>query len=448
MSLESFRDPMGSLVVEKNQVYRTISEKAFPIVNFAKVLHSLFPSKIIATYPESTSRVRHPKISFPSYPSEWSASQLWQAASRTLDILEVAIERGYTLKDASAYNVLFENFNPLFVDILSFEPLGECSPFWLGYGQFCRHFVYPLLIHREKGIGIGPLFKAFPNGLTPANAKKLLSGLSFLKPSIFKNLYLVSFLGKIEYALKNHLELKARRWDPKRLQLAVLHSLRKQLFRLKPKRQSSFWNNYPSERTHYSDRSLQEKQNAVETFLDIYRPVSLLDLGCNQGEYALMAAKRGIFTVAVDFDEACIDGLYQKALANRLPLLPLVIDLALPTPQTGFLHPERNSFHERVNGSFQVIFCLSLLHHLILTERIPLTLFFEFLKATDASFILLEWIDPSDEKVQKLSSFNKDRLDQLNRSFFEETARSFCTIKSRIPLTSAQRVLYVLQFSK
>ncbi len=446
MNCESFRDPLGSVRIEKERVCRTIRPEAASIVAFANEIHRTHPDRIVESRFETETKVVHPKLFFPSYPAEWSASHLWQAAFNTLMILEASLEKGCTLKDGSAYNILFQNANPVFIDVLSFETLGENSPFWLGYGQFCRHFIYPLVIHREKGIEISKLFKAYPNGLTPAETKKFISWKSSLKPSIFFDLYLIGWLGKLEQKIKGAIERTARKIDPVKVQRSVLVSLRKRLELLKPREQQSFWKNYLLDRSHYSREALGDKTRAVEQFLEEVKPKAVLDLGCNRGEYSLIAARKKILTVGVDFDEACIDSLYTAAFNEKLPLLPLVMDLALPTPEAGFFQVERSSFLNRIRGHFDAIFCLSLIHHLILCERIPLTLFFGFLKNAQARYLLLEWVGPNDEMARKVSSYSKDRLPQLEKNFFEETAKRYAAILRKIPLTNTERALYVLEF--
>lgn len=446
VKLISFRDPEGSVTIENNSVHRTIRAEALPTAAFAKKLHFEFPTFFIPIERIQENQVIHPKIFFPTYPCEWTASHLFQAASRTLDILEIALNKGYTIKDASAYNVLFEHTNPVFVDILSFQRLQETDSFWMAYGQFLRQFVYPLLIHREIGIGISELFKAYPEGLTTNQAKKILPLSSLLKPKIFKETIFLSFLGRLETKFKPQLEKQIQKRGAKELQQNLLYSLRKKIEHLSTRSQKTAWSEYAHKRAHYTTSDLEEKRKGVHLFLDRYKPKTLLDLGCNRGEYALIAARRGISTVAVDNDETCIDLLYRDSLREKLPLLPLVANIANPTPSAGFLHLEKSSLLERFSGSFDAIFCLSLIHHLLLIERIPFKLILEFFKVCKAPYVLLEWISPLDEKAQQLATYSKDRLEQLETPFFERTLLAYCTIEDHLFFTSAERSLYVLKF--
>ena len=62
-------------------------------------------------------------VDFISYPYEWSFSQLKDAALLTLDIQKRAMERGMSLRDATAYNIQFHRGRPVLIDTLSFEVL-------------------------------------------------------------------------------------------------------------------------------------------------------------------------------------------------------------------------------------------------------------------------------------------------------------------------------------
>ena len=52
--------------------------------------------------------IRPTEVAFVSYPPEWSFGMLRDAALLTLDVQAEAMAAGFTLRDASAYNVLFE----------------------------------------------------------------------------------------------------------------------------------------------------------------------------------------------------------------------------------------------------------------------------------------------------------------------------------------------------
>ena len=76
--------------------------------------------------------VEHPRIPFISYVYEWPFEMLRAAAIRSLEILQLALEKDLILKDATPYNVQFIGTNPLLIDVGSFERYQEGMP-WIGY---------------------------------------------------------------------------------------------------------------------------------------------------------------------------------------------------------------------------------------------------------------------------------------------------------------------------
>ena len=67
----------------------------------------------------------------------------------TVDLL--ALDHGLTLRDATPYNVQFVGTRPVFIDLGSFEPGADGGP-WAAYTQFCRLFLYPLLLSALTGV--------------------------------------------------------------------------------------------------------------------------------------------------------------------------------------------------------------------------------------------------------------------------------------------------------
>ncbi len=59
--------------------------------------------------------LEHERIEFPVYPHEITALQLYDAAKLTLSLAVDALDHGWSLKDGSAWNVLF---TPTWTDLL------------------------------------------------------------------------------------------------------------------------------------------------------------------------------------------------------------------------------------------------------------------------------------------------------------------------------------------
>ena len=81
--------------------------------------------KLIEITDKAIAVLRPRPLPFISYPYEWSFGQLKAAALLTLAIQKAALEKGMSLKDASAYNIQFDGVKPVFIDTLSFETYDE-----------------------------------------------------------------------------------------------------------------------------------------------------------------------------------------------------------------------------------------------------------------------------------------------------------------------------------
>ena len=67
-----------------------------------------------------------------------------------LRVIKTSLENGWTLKDASPFNIQWVGSRPVFIDIPSFEPRVPGEP-WVGYRQFCSMFLTPLLLRAHLG---------------------------------------------------------------------------------------------------------------------------------------------------------------------------------------------------------------------------------------------------------------------------------------------------------
>jgi hypothetical protein len=190
----SFRDPCGRVYTQNGDIFRTVDASYAPHYEHLKnsgLLCDLWDQGRMILFEEDpvprlstawkTLRVR--RIPFLSYPYEWSFSQLRAAALLTLDIQEAALEKGMTLKDASAYNVQFEGTQPICIDCLSLEILEDGAP-WVAYAQFCRHFLAPLVLMAKVHLGALLMLRDHIDGIPLELASAMLPLRTQLSPGI------------------------------------------------------------------------------------------------------------------------------------------------------------------------------------------------------------------------------------------------------------------------
>jgi hypothetical protein len=108
-----------------------------------------------------------PMLPFVSFPYEWSFSALKAAALLHLKIQLVALDKGVTLSDASAYNVQFRGAQPVFIDHSSFRPY-QNGEIWIGHRQFCEQFLNPLLLRALFGVSHNAWYRGTLRGFPRA----------------------------------------------------------------------------------------------------------------------------------------------------------------------------------------------------------------------------------------------------------------------------------------
>jgi len=100
------------------------------------------------------------------------------------------------------------------------------------------------------------------------------------------------------------------------------------------------------------------------------RPESVLDIGANTGQYSRIAASAGARVVAWDTDVTSSDRNWKEAREGGLPILPLVADVARPTPAVGWCNTESLTLGAR-HQRFDCVMMLGIIHHLLLADQFP-----------------------------------------------------------------------------
>jgi len=131
----SFRDPSGFVFWRGGRPYRQIQQRfasewdAFAgsalerrLIERGRLLPYETAPLELAEAPDAHAVIAPEPIDFVSYPYEWTFGELKDAALLTLDAQLDALTDGWTLRDASAFNVQFRDGRPVLIDSLSFEP--------------------------------------------------------------------------------------------------------------------------------------------------------------------------------------------------------------------------------------------------------------------------------------------------------------------------------------
>jgi 2-polyprenyl-3-methyl-5-hydroxy-6-metoxy-1,4-benzoquinol methylase len=390
--------------------------------------------------------IRHATLEFPCHPHEVTALQIYDAAQLTLKVALEAAQHGWMLKDASAWNVLFSLGRPVFVDLLSFDK-GEPTGTWIAYGQFVRHFLLPLLLYRKLGFTPPDIFLTNRDGVSPERAFEWLGSPRLVSPLVLEFVVLPKLLSRAGSRLvASESNRKTRVLDvemSRELLLRRMRRLQRIIEQLRPdkSKSASVWKGYEEERAHYSDADLVAKTGFVRQHLG--ESSHVLDLGCNAGEFSMLAAECGKTVVAADADHPALSRLYARIRGLGTQITPLHLNIGRPTPAVGWKNREVASFLDRAKGRFDCILMLGLIHHLLVSERATLPMLVELLDSLDPKRVILEWVDPKDPKFRQLAGLNTALYETLDASEMETFMGQKYSLVARAPLPCKTRVMYL-----
>jgi hypothetical protein len=434
----SFRDPDSRVVYSADgEVLRELSARGredWEAVESARFFRrALEDGRVVATEEIEPGVLRHERLPFVSYPYEWPFEMLRDAALLQLSLLDDALAEGFVLKDSSPYNVQWRGSQPVFVDVGSFERLREGEP-WAGYRQFCALFLYPLMLQAYRGVAPQPWLKGSLEGIEPSQARALLPR---FRRGVLTHVVLHDRL-EAKHADRQRdvrSELKAAGFKKELIQ-ANVRGLRKLVARLSPKRGRSEWAGY-REAAPYTDEDAERKERFVR---DAGQAGLVWDLGANDGRFS--KAAQAVYVLAVDGDERVVGDLYGTLRdEGSRTILPLVVDLADPSPGRGWRGLERTRLEER--GRPDLILALALVHHLAISRNLPFSELVTWLRGL-RSRLVIEFADRDDPMVTRLLAAKREEThESYRREEFERALAEGFEVERREELGSGTRTLYL-----
>jgi ribosomal protein L11 methylase PrmA len=447
----SFRDPSGFVFSADGTIYRQVNEAyraEYDRLRESGLYDALARDRLLVEHEEVSADlrvtdaaykvIRPTRVPFVSYPYEWSFGQLKAAALVTLRVQRAALDRGMSLKDASAYNVQFFGCRPVFVDTLSFETYAEGRP-WVAYRQFCQHFLAPLALMSRVDVRLGRLLSSYLDGIPLDLASGLLPRRTRLSVGLLTHVHLHAS-SQARYADR---PVATRAMKVSRLSLVgLLESLRKTVESLSWEPEGTTWAEY-YDNTNYGEEAQRAKRDLVAAYLERAAPATVWDLGANTGAYSRIASERGASTVAFDFDPAAVERNFREgAKAGEENLLPLVLDATNPSPAVGWANAERASLAER--GPADAVLALALVHHLAIGNNVPLARVASYF-ATLGRSLVVEFVPKDDSQVRRLLASREDIFGDYTQEGFEAAfAREFEVVDSA-PIEGSVRRLYLMR---
>lgn len=459
----SFRDPDGFIIkledsfyrvvlktysedlscIEKSEVLATLS-----VIKHEKISPDAYPVELRAWLEENDNRnilciFKLQTIEIITYPWEWTPEMLTEAALLTLKTLKTLVQYNLTLKDASFFNIQFINGVPYFIDLLSIKKTKKFYP-WYAFGQFLQHFTFPAIIFKYGVFSNASFLQAFPEGINKKSASRLTPLKSYFNIFELLNVHLLSKISD-----KNTLSISKisdeRKEKIKLLQLVDFIENYHSSIKFKKENQNHFqWENYYSkdvESVYYS-----HKKTVLLEYLNLCENEdAVLDLGCNTGEFTSLLTEYFSKIIAIEKDTKSCNVIREKLAANCNICNHWAVinsDLINPSPAIGWHNRERYSLLERVKSP--VVVCLALIHHIYFKGSIGMLEIAELLNNLTIRFLIIEFIDVGDDKIQLLAMQNNTRLSDYNLDNFISSLKVYFELKNETQL-SDYRYLYLFK---
>lgn len=441
----SFRDPAGRILDGDGEVLRAVFapgaaayEQARDAGTYRRAVETgrllgvdeRDPALLAGLQPPAHHVLAHPRIGFVSYPYEWGFSGLRAAALLHLDFHLDLLAEGFTLSDATAYNVQFQGTRPVFIDHLSVVPYEE-GALWAGQRQFGMQFLNPLLLWARRGIAPNPWFRGTGEGIPPEDLAALLRLRDKLSFTVLAHVVAPARLHQSGVRRGSGAAPASRRRLSKNGLVAILRGLRDFIAGLSYPGGATVWSGY-AERNSYDEAQRCEKHDFVREAIGAVQPKLVFDIGCNSGDFTRTALDAGAGgAIGFDYDFGALEKAFSRFDKDGANVLPLWLDAANPSPAQGWAGAERKGLAER--GGADALLALAVVHHLAIGRNVPLEMAVDWLMS-HAPTGIIEFPSKRDAMVQELLSTRPD-------IFPDYTEEAFLAFAGRRAAIVAQRRL-------
>lgn len=423
-------DEAGKVFFHRGRVYRAIFSKEHAQL-LSELLGSpwideLFEIGLVKTVKSdevllegSYLTLEHEKIPYELHPAECTSYMHWLSAKTLVDLCRALSERGYFIKDAHPWNIMYQKGYPKFIDFGSITRSTETTNAWLE--EFRKYFGIPIWLAAWRF-----------NGLASEYRKEHSSGFG---------------LKLFESKLTKYLITRGLT-PPRKFFLTPKYffgHISKWLEKKKPKSLSmGNWADYQQCGDSLSPKMPElPKPKFVHEILSKEKPARVLDIAANKGYYSKMAAVLGASVLACDYEEYCVNECLHLAQANGLDITPALLDFKAPTPNYGMGLRGPDAF-ERLKSD--IVLALGLVHHVCIRQQIPVEIFCDICMSYAEKGIVLEYVAPTDVHVKSWKAtiprnYSIDSISRIIGGKFPSVIRS-------APMTDNDINRTMLYFSK
>lgn len=434
-------DRQGSVYVGESAVYRTVyAEHASDVEGVLRLLageiQGVIDTSVCAEDEvpaelknQGALTLRHRKVPYVSYPHEWCATMLQDAALFHLTLSEDLMPRGLTLKDAHPWNILYDRGRPIFVDFTSIvteqglyaEEYLEANHEYrdsqnalrktmlvreIFVRMFQPYFLNPLLLYAcgDRDRVRSRIENTTLNAATATIRMRECLRIRHIGRSTIKKI--ADFVAA--YVSERRAYSKLRKLPSN---LSVFYTgMRRHVQSLQVAAGPTAYSNYYSQKGEDQDWSFSEswnsKQKNVHHALNSPHIHSVLDVACNTGWYSLMAERMGKSVVAFDLDEGCIEKLYAQVKNFRLNVLPLVMNFTQLTRDRYSIHDgDKVLINAALRLRSDAVIALGIIHHLVLGLGMNFEGVLDALIGLCRQRIIIEFVTADDAMIKNEPSF-------------------------------------------
>lgn len=463
----SFRDPSGYVFMHQERIFRSMDAAATDILKnldskghlaaWAKeglivgtrfVTDEALLGELHAAHPGFTAFLEHDRLTHITYPYEWSTSMLADAGLLTLKLQQKLIPLGLSLKDATAYNIQFVKGRPIFIDLTSIEKPARLD-IWFALGQFNRMFLFPLLLAKHAGWDNRSYFLANLDGRTTLQTGQAFSFLKRWSPSLVLDIGLPYVLENRVKEGKKHAPVAASTAPANapagnaEVQKMTLNRLAKKITSLAntlaPK---TVWGDY-TQICSYDETAEASKKALVREYIEQVKAGSVLDIGCNTGDYSRIAATCGADVLATDFDIAAVEQMYLRLKKEPQTITPMVVDIANPSPGIGYMNQERPAFLDRAKPD--CILALAVIHHLLVGANLSMESIRDLFASITQKYLVLEFVPTDDVMFKRLIEFRVNLFEHITLDFCKTVFGARFNILREEAIQNSPRTLLLLE---
>ncbi len=348
------------------------------ILSFASEMPNLIRSEIFSE-DQNKLVIKHPKLDYITYFTEWTRQQKVDAAVCIIELQEILAKKGYTLIDPHSFNITFQKGVPIYFDLGSIRKKSVKPHIWFIKG-FCGisekdywDSVLKINLLSKIWISIRVLFSSKPY--------------EYLKKKVSRystTITLKFFKSNFSTSIQNFFKKLLKRYS----------------------RNITQWTNY-NQTMENSSASKDPRTANFLKMLNKYNPDTITDIGANKGAFTKLALMNGVQkAIAIDLDDNSLEELRMEVIENNFPIYTALLNLMNYDEKPGCYHSYYPA-HDRLNADFAI--CFAVVHHLCYFGKYSFEEFADKLVKFSNKIILVEFVPFDDIHLNGPEYKGKDR---------------------------------------